>query len=274
MMICVSTVTYSFKVNGELVGFVSPKRGIRQGDPLSPYLFVLYAEGLSVILRNAEERRLIKGVAICKNAPSISHLLFAYDSFLFARGTLDECENIKLVLTKYELASRQAVNFIKSCVAFSPNLTECDQQLLAVCLGVRRVQAHDRYLGLQVFGGKSKKETFTYVKERLWKKLQGWRGGFLSSAGKELLVKTVAQELPMYTMQCFLLPKSFCEELNMMIAKFWWSGEPGKHKIHWVNWRTLCKSKEEGGWVSEISMLLALLFLRNRCGDLSFSLIR
>ncbi|KAM2190433.1 hypothetical protein ACFX1Q_026403 [Malus domestica] len=79
------------------------------------------------------------------------------------------------------------------------------------------------------------------------KKLQGWRGGLLSSAGKELLVKTMAQALPMYTMQCFLLPKSFCEELNMMIAKFWWSGEPGKRKIHWVNWLTLSKSKEEGG---------------------------
>ncbi|KAM1809552.1 hypothetical protein ACFX12_026443 [Malus domestica] len=133
VMICVSMVTYSFKVNGEPVGFVSPKRGIRQGDPLSPCLFVLCAEGLSAVLRNAEERGLNKGVEICKNAPSISHLLFADDSFLFARGTLDECQNIKSVLTKYELASGQAINFIKSCVAFSPNLTECDQQLLADC---------------------------------------------------------------------------------------------------------------------------------------------
>ncbi|KAM1318298.1 hypothetical protein ACFX13_003583 [Malus domestica] len=65
--------------------------------------------------------------------------------------------------------------------------------------------------------------------------------------GCELLVKTVAQALPMYSMQCFLLPKSFCEELNMMIAKYWWSGDPSRRKIHWLNWRTLCKPKHEGG---------------------------
>lgn len=69
----------------------------------------------------------------------------------------------------------------------------------------------------------------------------------MSSAGRELLVKTVAQTLPMYSMQRFLLPKSFCEELNVMIAKFWWSGDPGKRKIHWLNCRQLCKSKHEGG---------------------------
>lgn len=65
--------------------------------------------------------------------------------------------------------------------------------------------------------------------------------------GRELLIKTVAQALPMYSMQCFLLPKSFCEELNRMIAKFWWSGDPGKRKIHWLNWQVLCKPKNEGG---------------------------
>lgn len=85
------------------------------------------------------------------------------------------------------------------------------------------------------------------MKDRLWKQLQCWRGRLLSSAGLELLVKTVAQALPMYSMQCFLLPKSLCEELNVMIANFWWSGDPGKRKIPWLNWCQLCKSKNEGG---------------------------
>lgn len=62
--------------------------------------------------------------------------------------------------------------------------------------------------------------------------MQGWRGGLLSSTGKELLVKTVAQAMPTYTVQCFLLPKTFCEELKMLIAKFWWSRDLGKRKIH------------------------------------------
>lgn len=133
------------------------------------------------------------------------------------------------------MVSDQAMNLKKSYVSFSPNLTGHDQQLLADCLGIWRVDFHDKYLGLPVLVRQSKKETFAYVKDWLWKKLQSWKGGLLSSACRELLVKTVAQALPIYSMQCFLLPKSFCEELNMMIAKFWKSGDPGKWKIHWLN---------------------------------------
>lgn len=133
------------------------------------------------------------------------------------------------------MASGQAVNFEKSCVSFSPNLNIYDKQLSSDSPGMRQVKFHNKYLGLPVLVHKSKKETFAYVKDMVWKKLQSWRDGFLSSAGHELLVKTVAQALPMYSMQCFLLPKLFCEELNMMIAKFWWSGDLGKRKIHWLN---------------------------------------
>lgn len=106
---------------------------------------------------------------------------------------------------------------------------------------------HDRYLGLLVFIGRSKKDTFAYIKDRLWKKLNGWRGSLLSSAGKEILIKAVAHAIPLYTMQTFLLPKSFCDELNQMVARFWWGREAGKRRIHWVKWQQLCKPKGEGG---------------------------
>lgn len=82
--------------------------------------------------------------------------------------------NIKQVLRTYEMASSQAVNFVKSCVSFSPNTTSYDKQLLADCLGMRRVQFYDKYLGLPALIQKSKKETFAYVKDRVWKKLQSW----------------------------------------------------------------------------------------------------
>lgn len=246
-MVCISTVTYSFKVNGDPVGFVRPKRGIRQGDPLSPYLFVICAKGLSGLLRRSEALDQLHGIKICKEAPSIHHLLFADDRFLFARGSLEECVQIRQLLRAYEVVSDQAVNFEKSCVAFSTNLTKVDQQVLADCVGVQRVSHHDKYLRLPVFVWKSKKQTFACVKDRIWKKLHGWRGDLLSTVGRELLIKIVAQSLPMYSMQCFLLPKTFCAELNMMLAKFWWSGEPGKKKIHWIDWRTLCKPKWDGG---------------------------
>jgi hypothetical protein len=82
IMKCVSTVSYRIKVNGALSESFEPERGLRQGDPLSPYLFLLCAEGFSALLAKAEEDGLISGVKICRNAPSISHLLFVDDSLI------------------------------------------------------------------------------------------------------------------------------------------------------------------------------------------------
>jgi hypothetical protein len=83
IMLCVETVDYSVILNGSMIGPVVPGRGLRQGDPLSPYLFILCAEGLSALIRKAEGRGDIHGVKICRNAPIVSHLLFADDCFLF-----------------------------------------------------------------------------------------------------------------------------------------------------------------------------------------------
>lgn len=136
------------------------------------------SEGLSALLTRAELDGDLQGIKVFRDAPSIHHLFFIDDSFLFARGTVSECQNIKQVLRKYEMASGQTVNFEKSYVSFSLNLTIYDKQLLADCLGMRRVDLHDKYLGLSVLVQKLKKETFAYVKDRAWKKLQSWRGGF------------------------------------------------------------------------------------------------
>lgn len=125
-----------------------------------------------------------EGLRFVKSAPSVHHLLFADDSFIFARGTLQECSRVKLLLKTYEEASGQVINLLKRCVAFSGNLTEYDGQLLADYLGMARVSYHDRYLGLPVFVGKARKQAFAYIKEKLWKRLNGWRGSLFSNAGK------------------------------------------------------------------------------------------
>ena len=91
IMMCVLTVSYSFKLNREPVGLVYPKRGIRQGKPLSPFLFVLCAEGLLALFNLWEAQGRIQGVQVCNGAPSFHHLLFADDSFIFARSSVQEC---------------------------------------------------------------------------------------------------------------------------------------------------------------------------------------
>ena len=102
MMMCVSTVSYLVLINGEPKGKIVPLRGIRQGDPISPYLFLLCAEGLSAMLKNEESEGHIKGVAVCRGAPRVSHLLFADDSIIFCRASIAEYERVLKVLEGYE----------------------------------------------------------------------------------------------------------------------------------------------------------------------------
>ena len=97
IMSCVQTVKYSVLIQGAPFGKIVPTRGLRQGDPISPYLFLLVAEGFSSLVRNAGMHRLIHGVSIARGAPSVSHLFFADDSFFFCDATVSDCSNLKEV---------------------------------------------------------------------------------------------------------------------------------------------------------------------------------
>jgi hypothetical protein len=90
IMMCVKTVDYSVIVNKDMVGPIIPGRGLRQGDPLSPYLFILCAEGLSALIRDAETRGELQGIRVCRTAPVVSHLLFADDCFLFFQAEVSQ----------------------------------------------------------------------------------------------------------------------------------------------------------------------------------------
>lgn len=121
IMLCVETVDYSVLVNGAAVGPIVPGQGLRQGDLLLPYLSILYAEGLSALIKRAEGQGILHDVKICTAAPIISHLLFADDCFLFFKGSTNEAIVMKDILASYEAESRQAINLQKSELFFSRN---------------------------------------------------------------------------------------------------------------------------------------------------------
>ena len=99
IMTCITSVSYSLLINGEPQGHIVPTRGIRQGDPLSPYLFLLCSEGLHRLIQTAANNGEIKGVSICRNGPRLTHLLFADDSLLFCRATRSECQKVLEILS-------------------------------------------------------------------------------------------------------------------------------------------------------------------------------
>ena len=111
-------------MNGEPKGMIVPSRGIRQGDPLSPYLFLFCAEGLNALLQNAATIGDIQGFSVCRNGPKLTHLLFADDCLIFCRSTLEECNKVQELLAYYEVASGQVINKEKTTLCFSRNTDE------------------------------------------------------------------------------------------------------------------------------------------------------
>ena len=246
-MSCVSSVTYAVRVNGVPYGHISPTRGLRQGDPLSPYLFIIVAEGLSALLHKAVREKKLKGVAASARGPRISHLFFADDSLIFGRATTMECTEIQRLLKVYESSSGQQLNRSKTSMFFSPNTNMSMKDSLKAMFGAQVIRTHESYLGLPSLVGKSKRNTFTQLKQRVANKVSGWKEKLLSSAGKEVLIKAVAQAVPSYTMSCFKLPNKLCDELTGMVRQFWWGQVKDEKKQAWMSWEKMCLPKKRGG---------------------------
>lgn len=247
VMACVSSPSFSILINGKPFENITPSRGLRQGDILSPYLILLCAEGFTSLLAKAELEGRIHGVAICRRVPMISHLLFADDSLLFCKASQKEVQVIKELLLTYVDAFSQSINMEKSSVFFSNNTLVGMRDWIKAKLAVKEVAKFENYLGLLTMVGRAEYQTFAYLKDRVWKKMQGWKRKLLSKAGKEVLIKAVAQSIPTYTMGVFQLPTKLCDDLNAMCANFWWGQAERERKIHWRRWSILTQAKKVGG---------------------------
>jgi len=175
VMTCVRTVTYKVVVNGNPVGLIKPSRGIRQGDPISPYLFILCAEALSNLLIKAEKRGVIFGVPTSPRGSRLSHLFFADDSLLFCKANSVEWRQLLRILGTYEAGSGQKLNLHKTSIFFSRNTSVERRQEILQQSGLQETQRLDTYLGLPSFVGKSRKQTFSYIIEKVSQKLDNWK---------------------------------------------------------------------------------------------------
>ena len=135
-------------------------------------------------------------MACSRGSPQISHLFFVDDSLLFCNATMEECAVLLEKLRWYEKALGQSVNTDKTSLFFSRNTAENLRVAIQSNIGVPVIREHEKYLGLPSFVGRSKYQTFAQLKEKVWKKVNGWKEKLLSQVGKEILIKAVAQSMP------------------------------------------------------------------------------
>ncbi|CAN6557042.1 unnamed protein product [Malus baccata var. baccata] len=208
---CVNLVQFNVLLNGQPRTKFAPSRGLRQGDPLSPYLFILVGEVLSRMIQGEVDHGRLDGVRMDVSGPG------------------------------------QKVNLLKSSVFFGANVPASLSAHLGSILGMAVVCNPGTYMGVPAIWGRSKKRGLSYVKGRILEKMQGWKQSSLSRAGKEVLIKAVVQAIPAYPMSIFKFLAIVCKELDTLVADFWWGNKDGARKMHWVSKDVLGLLKDLGG---------------------------
>ena len=161
IMGCVSSVQFDVLVNGQPSHKFRPSRGLRQGDPLSPYLFILIGEVLSRMIQEAVDHNLLEGVRFGVPGPIISHMFFVDDTLLFLRANGKNCRNIIQLLDLYCEVSGQKVNLNKSSVFFGANVPDETSLHLGNILGMKVVDNPGAYLGVPAIWGSFQKMRFS-----------------------------------------------------------------------------------------------------------------
>ena len=243
---CVESSSISILVNGSPSMEFGLKRGLRQGDPLAPFLFLVVAEGLGGLMRQAVRNSLFKGFKFGLGGVEVSHVQYADDTLLI--GELSE-ENIlvmKSVLRWFELVSGLKINFFKSKLA----LIGGNEHLLdrfARILNCKTMKTPFNYLGIEVGASPRRKSTWLKVLERIKRRLTPWKMKNLSFGGRICLLNSVISSLPLFSISFYKLPVYIANEIRKLQSNFLWGGVGEGRKIHWVKWEEVCRPKESGG---------------------------
>ena len=209
---CISIVRFSIFINGYPQGFFASSRGLRQGDPLSPPLFVLVMEALSRLMARATQERFLSGFLVGmdgENPLMVSHLLFADDTLIFCNADVVQLEYLRRVFTWFEVVSRLRVNLQKSemvPVWDIPNL-----EALVDVLGCKLSALPMTYLGLPLGAKFNSKKIWNTIIEKMEHRLGGWKRLYLSKGGKLTLLKSTLSNLPTYFLSLFHIPSDVAE---------------------------------------------------------------
>ncbi|GAU22757.1 hypothetical protein TSUD_129690 [Trifolium subterraneum] len=225
---------------------INIQRGLKQGDPLAPFLFLLVVEGLSGAIRNAEERNLFTGFRVGNAGLSVSHLQYADDTFFIGEATVANLWTLKAILRSFELASGLKVNFAKSSIIgvnVSNDLLGVAERFLHCRVGSLPFM----YLGLLVGANPRKERTWKPLLDNLTKRPSDWHFWFVSLGGRVILLNSVLNSIPICYLSFMKMPVKIWKQIVKLQRKFLWGGTIMERKIPWVSWANVCKPKVDGG---------------------------
>ncbi|RVW53000.1 Suppressor of mec-8 and unc-52 protein-like 1 [Vitis vinifera] len=245
---CFSTAKFSVLINGAPAGFFPSSKGLRQGDPISPYLFILGMEVLSALIRRAVQGNYISGCRLRGRGGEeimVSHLLFADDTIIFCEASKDQLTHLGWILAWFEAASGLRINLAKSELIPVGEIDNVEE--MAVELGCRIGSFPVKYLGLPLGARHKALPMWDGVEERLRRRLARWKRQYLSKGGRITLIRSTLASIPIYQMSIFRMPKSVVKRLEKLQRDFLWGGGNTGRKIHLVNWKVVCTQKDKGG---------------------------
>jgi len=248
---CISTNTMAVIINGEPGPTFLPKRGIRQGCPLSPYLFILAVNEFAICLQKNSASNNIQGIMLGPGCPRIHALLFADDLIICGQANADEACKINAILNKFCAASGQTPNLNKSSIIFSKNVdTQCKKEVKNL-FPVTDLQPNVIYLCHPlIFNHADRSKAYSFIINKFRGKLSKLKANKLNHAGRLTYINSVLASIPIYYMTTILFSKKFIEKITSIMRKFWWSGIQDENDFvgfSFRSWKDICRPKNEGG---------------------------
>jgi hypothetical protein len=248
-------------VNGERSNFFRTFRGLRQGDPLSPLLFNIVADALSIMIDTGVKKNHITGVLSDILPGGISHIQYADDTIIMIDGSEKSILNLKTILYCFEWLSGLRINFHKSEVYVFG--FEKDEERRANMLNCALGSFPMKYLGIPVSDRRLKSSDVGFILEKMGKRLDPWKGKHLSKGGRLILTNSCLSSLPTYTMGFYLLPKDIHKKMDRIRSNFFWQGAEKKNSFHMAKWDMVTRPKDQGGLgVADTSLMNECLLVK------------
>nr|KAJ0184913.1 hypothetical protein LSAT_V11C900471370 [Lactuca sativa] len=243
---CLSSARASVIINGSASKEFPLRRGVRQGDPLSPFLFILVAEGLNIALEEAKEQGIFKGVQLPNNGPNISHLQYADDAIFLGSWSIQNAKNLVRILRCFELSSCLKVNITKSKL-FGIGVREVELEYLSRSVNCSIGNLPFIYLGMPVGASMSRVVHWNPLISKFQAKLSKWKAKNLSFGGRLTLCKSVLGSLGSFLFSLYKAPVKVLKTLEKLRCRFFWGGSPEKKRIAWIAWDKILTMKKDGG---------------------------